>query len=379
MKKSEYLSSIEGFLSYLLTVSPAFQHSYTDKSSKKQWNTNGLLDAAKEVAINESSTLSGYLWKFSCIAPDDNGGFERCKGKTLQASADALSKLKDYLDKQLEKDNDLGAFLACQSVLDWGGVWSNGNNLRLYKQANCLAETLNSLKIELKEHQSDSADDEKYARIIEEKFWMNAGSTKIFSILLPDFCIYDGRVGAALGMLARNYCRYKKLPETQEELAFPWGTDRGNETGKKSRRNPSDDLYRFPRLTNDTFEHARWNIRANWLLQALAKKMKVPSTDRVGAVRRLEAAFFMIGYDVNGSSTPSTDGARATEVSKKTKQDKNSAPRSRGETKRSKAKSIYLANSGRPRKEIIKKFIDECGLTEKGASTYYSTFRKEHG
>lgn len=383
MKKSEYLSKVNGFIDYILAISQTLKHSYRDKSSKKKWRTNGLLNAAGEYRKNEDDMYSGYRWKFNCIVPvfDDGNEFERCKGETLQGSADALSKLQKYLEKQLANKNDLGAFLACKSVLKWGGVWSNGNDLRLYNHAKGLADTLNLLNEKLKEHQSNDADDEELARVIKEKFWMNAGSTKIFSLLLPDFCIYDGRVGAALGMLARNYCRANKIngSEFPKELAFPWGLDKGNGRGNRSRRDPSDDRYRFPRLTNDTFSHALWNIRANWLIQALANKLKVTSEDKIDALRRLEAALFMIGYDVRDGVSESVNGANTKKASRQSKTSERTARKPPSDTKKEKAKRIYSENLGRPRNEIIEKFIDKCGLTRAGASTYYQNIKRESG
>ena len=42
---------------------------------------------------------------------------------------------------------------------------------------------------------------------------MNAGFEKIYSVLLDGCVIYDGRVGAALGLLARQFCEASELPE----------------------------------------------------------------------------------------------------------------------------------------------------------------------
>ena len=35
---------------------------------------------------------------------------------------------------------------------------------------------------------------------------MNSGWTKVYALMLDDFPIYDGRVGAAMGYLVRRYC-----------------------------------------------------------------------------------------------------------------------------------------------------------------------------
>ena len=39
---------------------------------------------------------------------------------------------------------------------------------------------------------------------------MNSGFTKIYSLYIDDFIIYDSRVGAALGFLVRCYCEEKE-------------------------------------------------------------------------------------------------------------------------------------------------------------------------
>ena len=51
----------------------------------------------------------------------------------------------------------------------------------------------------------------------------------------------------------------------------------------------------------------------------------------------------------------------------------------RSESKTAKAKEIYNAMPGSPRKDVLKEFETKLDLTPKGASTYYQTLRQQNG
>lgn len=133
---------------------------------------------------------------------------------------------------------------------------------------------------------------------------MNSGFTKIYSLIVHDFVIYDSRVGAALGLLVRNFCEETGRVKTPEELRFAWGAKRrGASVNTKitdNPRNPSYKGYKFPILTNNTKLHINNNIRANWLLKEVLQRTtsKFNMLDENLRLRALEAALFMIGYDV---------------------------------------------------------------------------------
>ncbi|MCC6200381.1 MAG: hypothetical protein IT466_06370 [Moraxellaceae bacterium] len=128
---------------------------------------------------------------------------------------------------------------------------------------------------------------------------MNAGWTKYYALALSHFIIYDGRVGAALGLLVRRYL--ESLPDTTRpdqlpaSLAFPWASGRGS-----NQRNPSSAIYTFPRLRHTNAGAREWakvNVQANWVLaeaQKLSQASWLPADD---GLRRLEASLFMLGYD----------------------------------------------------------------------------------
>ncbi|MBC6399703.1 MAG: hypothetical protein GDA42_01780 [Ekhidna sp.] len=111
--------------------------------------------------------------------------------------------------------------------------------------------------------------------------------------------IYDSRVGAALGLLIRNFLTDKNILEIPNELKFAYGKARPTKGDKSgiNKRNPSNENFKFPFLRNDDKFHTLNNIRANWLLKDIADKSAFKNES--SPIRALEAALFMIGYSVN--------------------------------------------------------------------------------
>ena len=131
---------------------------------------------------------------------------------------------------------------------------------------------------------------------------MNAGWTKYYALASNNHVIYDGRVGAALGFLVRRYL--ESLPQesrpgkTPPELAFPWAAGQGN----KNLRNPSSSEFSFSPLRHTGQGSADWataNVKANWILLEASKLAGTDWCDFEQGLRRLEAALFMIGYDLS--------------------------------------------------------------------------------
>jgi hypothetical protein len=124
---------------------------------------------------------------------------------------------------------------------------------------------------------------------------MNSGFTKIFALRYTGLAMYDSRVAGALGFLAVRYSRSCGLPMIPDELAFriPPGQ------GILRRTDPSDGVFGF-RATGGSLRHALWNVRANWILGALARcdSPFFDGVDQDQRIRCLEASLFMIGYDV---------------------------------------------------------------------------------
>src|SRR3569833_2813776 len=99
---------------------------------------------------------------------------------------------------------------------------------------------------------------------------MNSALTKVYAIgdsedRLP---IYDGRVGAALGILVVSYCRTKSIEEVPTELLF--GFFDSQSPSKQGSRNPSRDRYAFKILGDDSF-HANCMWRCRRVLEAVGR------------------------------------------------------------------------------------------------------------
>jgi hypothetical protein len=135
-------------------------------------------------------------------------------------------------------------------------------------------------------------------------FTMNATWTKYFSLTTTLSIIYDSRVGAALGYLVRLYLESVPtetlLKTVPDELAFRWSK------GKSSRnRNPSKNGFTFSKLSHDSYgpEHwARCNVQANWIVREAIRLSQADWCKGEDGMRRVEAALFMLGYDVTNET-----------------------------------------------------------------------------
>ena len=192
-----------------------------------------------------------------------------------------------------KKDNETVARI-CLAIFKWGGVGKNPNDKsvlwierRRGSQTLCddLAEACNLLE----DMQAN------LSRFDGDRLLMNSAMTKVYAALRPsELIIYDGRVGAALGLLARHFLHsIKHSGPLPEELQFPWGKARGAQI-----RDPSDERFQFPQLFGQRKDilHAEWMRRASDLLRKVVISVSSPSSCKLAS---LERALFMIGYNVS--------------------------------------------------------------------------------
>ncbi|MBC8752406.1 MULTISPECIES: hypothetical protein [Paraburkholderia] len=131
---------------------------------------------------------------------------------------------------------------------------------------------------------------------------MNAGWTKYYALALLNHIIYDGRVGAALGFLVRRYLesipRLEQPASVPDELGFLWA----NGDGGGKLRDPSSGRYEFSRLYGGPYGSKAWarvNVQANWVLELALKSAQASWCSEKDGLRKLEAALFMLGYDLS--------------------------------------------------------------------------------
>ncbi|UQS16697.1 hypothetical protein [Pseudomonas sp. HS6] len=291
MHRTQYLNSVNDFIDWFasnLGHASLFAHSYIDRRSNpaapRTLAFTTLFDACKQ-----------YHWKH-------NGAFGSPAGACLQTNDAALSALRQALQSAINTVNDSKTLTASSAVMSWGGVRA-GNVRWLTANSKGLAQTIASVCAAL---DSDNLSHPVLTSCQPLRF--NAGMTKVYSLLVNDFIIYDSRVAAALGWIVVKYCQARKLPAVPRDLAFPWAPAKEAANARLPKnRDPGLGNYHFPRLISGEL-HAVWNLKAGWILaEVLARASHNPfrNSSTVPALRQLEAALFMVGYDLPLNVSPS--------------------------------------------------------------------------
>jgi len=249
-------------------------HAWEERSSRRVVQFQNIYEAYKK-----------YSWSYRLRLPDQ----PPCNGSSFDDNHKALTTLQTGLRNAITDRQDGATLLWTQAILRWGGVFAR-NGLWLAEHEHGLAEYFaNRAKLF-----GNNADDSAFVDI--GRF--NSGMTKIYSLLGDDFIIYDSRVAAALGWAIVKFCREKDLREVPESLRFPWAPAKEAPNAQRPKwRNPSEGNLQFPRLQYGV-EYARWNQRASWLLSEVVRKTQTSFAELNIPLRALEAALFMIGYDL---------------------------------------------------------------------------------
>lgn len=286
MKRQTYLAvaHVAGFIDWLaaeLESDVLFRHQYVDRRRSEIWQCDSLFNA-----------FEAYRWNHP---GNDRLGYPA--GDTPASNAVALDALRRDLLASLDADEP--SLRGSLDVMGWGGVLArNGDWLKNNQKG--LAATLSSVKAALE------GDDPLAPLLRAKSLRFNSGMTKIYSLICDDFLIYDSRVAAALGWLVVKYCQAKGLERVPAELGFPWAAAKEGQAAENPKwRNPGLGALQFKRLRAG-HHHALWNLRASWLLSAVLahpaaaasrfNQVQAPVT----SLRALEAACFMIGYDLGG-------------------------------------------------------------------------------
>lgn len=267
LSKKEFLADptvnqFSNYLTQLLDGEIEFKHGYYHVKNKKQYLFNSFKDA-----------LNQYDW---------NG--------TYIENKDKLDSFAENFRLALSKNDPTLAYNTSIKVLSWGGVL-NGNKDTVYGIYNN-GKLINTFK------QITTAFTKELIQFEELRdIPMNSGFTKIYSLIIDDFIIYDSRVGAALGLLVRFFLELNNLEKVPDYLNFAYGVKKG-ESGF-STRNPSKEKLQFERLSTNNVLHIINNLKANWILLDAFKNQK---TNTFKNLREIESALFMIGYSVTESN-----------------------------------------------------------------------------
>ena len=264
MSRDEYIrhSCVRAFIDWLrpyVRGDCLFQHSFTMLRPYREWCCDSLWQAYER-----------YEWN----------------GVDIDVNRAELDCLAACVRRAVRED-DRSAFVgAASGILRWGGV-TRGN-----------VATLRNLGTEALRTFRDASRllDPSHAHTsrLEGVRYMNSGWTKVYALMLNGLPIYDGRVGAAMGYLVQKHCRDAGLDSVPDLLHFRWGPARGNHN-----RNPSSGLLRFRMLsTASPRSWAECNVRAAWILGEVCGEGKFGDLPPARGLRALEAALFMIGYEI---------------------------------------------------------------------------------
>lgn len=276
MNKQQYLAApeITEFVSYFKQLLSGQQGSFIqnyvpEKNKSKPFNI-----------LNFKEAFENYFWE----------------GKDYNHSQNTLNELAKKLKDAIDTNNQTEALIHSLRVLDWGGVvvrhpvrWlvnAHEDKLLCRKLIQCRALL-------------DSDSDEGF-ELFDGNIELRSDSatTKLFSLISKRSVIYDDRVGAAMAAIARSFLSKSNAPKVPETLNFMRGS---------GKRNPSDKIYKFRNKKSGEL-HAISNLKTNWILEELAQSdgfivafnnsINIDSLSVSERMRMLEAALFMIGYDI---------------------------------------------------------------------------------
>jgi hypothetical protein len=273
MKQEDYLQQKEvaAFIKWMggkLDGEKAFVYGYTTKKPKGNWSCTSLYDAYLH-----------YDWN----------------GKGCTANQEELNGYSKALRDAVAQGDEAATKKVCIDILRWGGVLPG--NEEVVNRKKDLATYLRGAQGILNPATCDTDD------AFFDCFRINSGFTKIYSLLIPDFIIYDSRVGAALCYLVRLFCEERDEKSIPESLHFSYGEAKGG--GVK--RCPDSLRYKFKVFApNKADERLLHNMQAGWLFKAVLENnpSAFNNLDEATRVRALEAALFMIGY-----ALPVADGS----------------------------------------------------------------------
>jgi hypothetical protein len=245
-----------------------------------------------------------YAWPaHATMIPVPGGERVLKQGSTLKQNQDVLAALsqglKDCLAKETIDADELRAWM--KAVFIWGGVytdngkgggnvgWLNANTAELPRYLPAVLTALTD--------GSGTA-----VKGLGDGLRSNAGTTKVHSLIMNDFIIYDSRVAASLAWLVLQWVAAGGLDDVPQHLRF--ACMRAKQTPKQKKiRSPDQKIFPYiavAKAVREHRKHAIWNVRASWILsEALSKRHAAGPCAHFATVRDVEAALFMMGANLS--------------------------------------------------------------------------------
>ena len=278
MIKEEYLnqSIILDFIEWIgKKLDSDFKHSYLINAKNREW-------------IKYNNRLS----KWECTSIYDAYLKYSWDGSNFKLTSETLNEYEVSLRNSLKENDSKKTDQACYNILKWGGQRVFTHN---YAWVQKIDDKCEYFKKNIKALNPIDFNDDKNLVKSNNVDRFNAGFTKIYSLCIDDFIIYDSRVGIALTYLISQFLIERKLETIPSLLEFKIPP------GSSSKRHPNRiNGYHFGK-TNNMHQYQIANVRASWLFARIldnntkSEFCSLPPNQRM---RALEAAFFMIGYSI---------------------------------------------------------------------------------
>lgn len=274
--------------------SACFLHQYeiTRNNVWNDWKT-GIPGQHGALGSHYSSLRQGLWWCHSLE--------EACMHYSWSNGSGAkFTQLSHDIKAAIHQGNTFLVRDLCLEIFKWGNVAKKEDDpSRIWVEDEALSGTLiASLRHATQLLQPSSTT--SLAIFDGTRMLMNSAMTKIYAAVdaSQTVVIYDGRVGAALGLLARMFLYTAQVSALPHDLAFLWGPMQGK--GKANFRDPSDGRYKFrslyaPSVSNQI--RANVSRMTNCVLEALSGTLGAHQNGKV-SLRDIEKALFMIGYRV---------------------------------------------------------------------------------
>lgn len=267
-------------------VSPTVENHYEVVRPRQRFHFVGLADAFRQ-----------YQWEYTVTLP----GQAPQSGSSFADNQEMLRELAAGLAGALNAGSVPEMREWVLAVLQWGGV--KARNVRWLKANSDLLHEIAAPAAFL------GLGDDDIGGLRDNVHRFNSAMTKAYSLIVPNFIIYDSRVAGALAWFVARWCRRTGRGQVPELLAF--GCLPARSTVNRKLRNPTTGGLIFQEMKGRPAIHAHWNLRASWLLEAVLQRTSSPVfRNAPNPLRALEAALFMWGYDLTHAETRPNAGRR---------------------------------------------------------------------
>lgn len=289
MRRSEFIDDpeVQGFLDWLGKTLPTLQVELDIKHSP-------YVPRGRRASVSGvEAVLKQYAWRTRRMVKGD-----------FSETQQRLAALAGTLRRAVASGDSQATLEACVGVMRWGGdrnAKRGAQRFLVNKSSVTQPGICGYLSTANKALVLSTADTSADGLAPIEL--MNAMMVKIHSLLSADgLPIYDSRVAAAIACLVEIWRRQLPVHEQnlREQLKFPTTRESGRTVRALFKDAPQPGWLDYGRQSTRNWTSA--TVRLGWILTEIlrnrAKKLFVKHGSLSARIRALEAALFVIGYDV---------------------------------------------------------------------------------